>query len=208
MEKIFFVFSLLSVLLLNELCVPAKETMYEANPQKIKQDISKKDKNLREFDGKKWKALSFEQKSSFYSGYELGRIMTVERIDDLKELLQNAIDIAVSQEIKKEFMNLQDGLDVFSELLEKYDTVVAQKEMVRLVDKFYDDPANLNIRLHHAFVINKLIKVGASARAIKNLIDLYRKKDKDTGGIREFFLLGCPFHEPQEFNLQCILSDE
>jgi hypothetical protein len=185
-KKSFFIFPLLSVLLLNELSVHAQEIQYEANPQEIKWDGPKEDENLPNYDGNKWKALSFEQKCSFYYGYELGRIMTIERIDDLKKLLQNGIDKTVSQEIQEEFMKLHDSLDIFFELLEKYETVVAQDKMVSLVDRFYDNPANLKIHMYHAFVINKLIKNGESAKVIENLIDFYKRKDKKTRN--SFFL--------------------
>lgn len=185
MKKIFFILALILGLLLNEFSVHAKVPDL-TNPKEIEQDVHKEDENFLNYDGHKWKALSFEQKSSFYYGYELGRIMTVERINELRKLTHIVIEKAVSPEIKEEFKDLHDGLYIFSEFLEKYETVVAQEEMVSLVDKFYDNPANLKIRLHHAFVINKLIKDGASAKAIKNLIDLYRKKDKNTGNL--FFL--------------------
>jgi len=175
-KKFFSISRLLLVLLLCELFVQAQEIPIVKH-HGIKQDISKKDENISDLDGKKWKALSFEQKCSLYHGYELGRIMTVERVTDLRKFLQNVIDKTVTKEIQEEFINLDEGLDIFLEVLNKYETILACDEMVNLVDKFYHHPENQNIRLHHAFAINKLIKNGESEEVIKELTDLYRKKD-------------------------------
>jgi hypothetical protein len=149
----------------------------ETNPHRIKQDVPKKDENISNFDGDKWKALSFERKCLLYQGYELGRIMTLERITELKKLLQNVIDRTITKELQEEFINLNEGLDVFLEMLDKYETIVECDDMVSLIDKFYRNPANQSIRIHHAFVINKLIADGEPDEVIKELIDLYRKKD-------------------------------
>jgi hypothetical protein len=175
-KKYFPISRLLLALLLCELFVQAQETSIVKNLQ-LKQHTSNKEENISELDGKKWKALSFEQKCSLYHGYELGRIMTVERVTDLRKLLQNVTDKTVTKEMQEEFINLNEGLDIFLEMLNKYKTILACDEMVNLVDKFYYNPENQNIRLHHAFVINKLIKNGESEEVIKELIDIYRKKD-------------------------------
>lgn len=180
-KKLFFLVFLFSSLLPRESFAHADKIPNDANPLGIRQDISKREEILKDFDGKKWKTLSFKQKCSLYTGYELGQIMTIERIKKLEGLLQNLYGKTVSQELQEEFKNLHDGLDIFMELLEKYDAVVALEEMVRLVDKFYENPENLNILIHQAFVINKLVKEGASPKTINNLIDSYRKKDKIAG---------------------------